>query len=195
MPAPVETVPLHDEVSNDDGGVHAIAEAYPHAPEDAPAAAPVTQEEKLLFDQANDVIPPQSDDQPAVLEFVTTEDIPKTTVAPALIPAKKKKVIVALQPVLPEREPKVTRQDDDEEEYEEDEVPFFAKPQKRKNSNQTPYSIFPLNFGNTYGGAIAVANSFSTSKGGATSHAIAYGSPAPKKSYKRLIQQQQWKYF
>lgn len=179
---------MHDEVSADDGGVHAIAEAYPEAPaEEVPP-----QEEKLLIQQSNDVIPPQSDEEPAVPEYVT-ELVPSTTLATILIPAKKKKkVIVALQPVLPEREPKVSRPDnDDDDEDEEDEIPFYVKPQKRKNSNQTPYSVFPLNFGNTYGGAIAVANSFSTSKGGATSHAIAYGSPAPKKGYKRYVQRQQ----
>ncbi|XP_064544849.1 uncharacterized protein LOC135432896 isoform X3 [Drosophila montana] len=39
-------------------------------------------------------------------------------------------------------------------------------------------TFFPVNFGGTTGGAIAIANSFSTGEGGsATSHAIAYGSP------------------
>lgn len=39
-------------------------------------------------------------------------------------------------------------------------------------------TFFPINFGGTSGGAIAIANSFSTGEGGsATSHAIAYGSP------------------
>ncbi|XP_032598961.1 translation initiation factor IF-2 isoform X2 [Drosophila grimshawi] len=39
-------------------------------------------------------------------------------------------------------------------------------------------TFFPIDFGGTNGGAIAIANSFSTGEGGsATSHAIAYGSP------------------
>ncbi|XP_070064035.1 skin secretory protein xP2 isoform X2 [Drosophila virilis] len=39
-------------------------------------------------------------------------------------------------------------------------------------------TFFPIDFGGTSGGAIAIANSFSTGEGGsATSHAIAYGSP------------------
>ncbi|XP_030386123.1 uncharacterized protein LOC115632962 isoform X2 [Scaptodrosophila lebanonensis] len=39
-------------------------------------------------------------------------------------------------------------------------------------------TFFPIDFGGTAGGAIAIANSFSTGEGGAaTSHAIAYGSP------------------
>jgi len=39
-------------------------------------------------------------------------------------------------------------------------------------------TFFPIDFGGTAGGAIAIANSLSTAEGGsATSHAIAYGSP------------------
>lgn len=38
-----------------------------------------------------------------------------------------------------------------------------------------PHTFFPMNFGNTHGGSLAVANSFSTSKGGAFSHAVAHG--------------------
>lgn len=49
-----------------------------------------------------------------------------------------------------------------------------------------------MNFGSTAGGAIAVANSFSTGKGGtASSHATAYGSPASrvKDTKRRLVKQ------
>jgi len=39
-------------------------------------------------------------------------------------------------------------------------------------------TFFPIDFGGTNGGAIAIANAFSTGEGGsATSHAVAYGSP------------------
>lgn len=142
-------------------------------------------------DVANQRIPqdiaPVVEEQTGAVDVVTTEEAPRTTtIVPVIVPARKKKVRVELAPVP---EVKKTVQEDDEE-YEEDDVPFFAKPQKRKNAGQSPYSFFPLHFGNTSGGAIAVANSFSTSKGGASSHAIAYGSPPSKqKAYKRIVQQ------
>lgn len=201
-PASVEQTPIaYDEVASDgDGGIHAIAEAYPHAPEEPDA----NDEPQVYISETNEVIPTQSDDddqnvaqpeiqnqksptivkldEPAVLEIVTTEEPAKTTVAPVALPPRKKKVYVALAP------PRGTF-DDDDDEPQDDEAPFYYKPQKRKNQAQAPLSIFPLTFGHTYGGAIAVANAFSTSKGGATSHAIAYGSPAPKKAYKRIVQQ------
>ncbi|XP_022219666.2 translation initiation factor IF-2 isoform X3 [Drosophila obscura] len=53
-----------------------------------------------------------------------------------------------------------------------------AKPSKKPAAPLPAGSFFPINFGGTSGGAIAIANSFSTGEGGAaTSHAIAYGSP------------------
>ncbi|ALC43514.1 CG11370 [Drosophila busckii] len=52
-----------------------------------------------------------------------------------------------------------------------------AKPSK-KPAPLPAGTFFPIDFGGTNGGAIAIANSFSTGEGGsATSHAIAYGSP------------------
>lgn len=52
---------------------------------------------------------------------------------------------------------------------------------KGKGSAKAPLPVgtfFPISFGGTAGGAIAIANSFSTGEGGsATSHAIAYGTP------------------
>lgn len=48
-------------------------------------------------------------------------------------------------------------------------------------------TFFPINFGGTSGGAIAIANSFSTGEGGsATSHATAYGSPEAARSRYRI---------
>ena len=47
---------------------------------------------------------------------------------------------------------------------------------------QYPAAYFPVYFKNVEGAAIAIANSYSTGKGGtATSHAVAYGAPAEKK--------------
>lgn len=48
-------------------------------------------------------------------------------------------------------------------------------------------NFFPISFGSTSGGAIAIANSFSTGKGGtAASRATAYGSSSKQKSKKQL---------
>ncbi|XP_017956819.1 uncharacterized protein LOC108651539 isoform X1 [Drosophila navojoa] len=57
-------------------------------------------------------------------------------------------------------------------------VPVADKPVKKPAAPLPAGTFFPINFGGTSGGAIAIANSFSTGEGGsATSHAIAYGSP------------------
>lgn len=40
-----------------------------------------------------------------------------------------------------------------------------------------PHTYFPMHFAHSTGGSVAVANSFSTGKGNAYSHAVAYGSP------------------
>lgn len=81
--------------------------------------------------------------------------------APAVIPDKKKK--------------KVTVQLDSAEEEEQD-----SQVSRRGASRPaTPNAYFPINFGSASGGAIAIANSYSTGKGGsATSTATAYGSPS-----------------
>lgn len=80
---------------------------------------------------------------------------------PAVIPEKKKK--------------KVTVQLDSAEEEEHD-----TQVSRRGGSRPAaPNAYFPINFGSASGGAIAIANSYSTGKGGsATSTATAYGSPA-----------------
>lgn len=51
-----------------------------------------------------------------------------------------------------------------------------AKPSRPTSPNGGPF--FPVEFGGTGGGAIAIANAYSTGESGsASSHAIAYGSP------------------
>lgn len=40
-----------------------------------------------------------------------------------------------------------------------------------------PHTYFPMHFAHSAGGSVAVANSFSTGKGHAYSHAVAYGAP------------------
>ncbi|KAH8364051.1 hypothetical protein KR084_001932 [Drosophila pseudotakahashii] len=57
-------------------------------------------------------------------------------------------------------------------------APAAGKPSKKPAAPLPAGTFFPIDFGGTNGGAIAIANSFSTGEGGsATSHAIAYGSP------------------
>ncbi|KAH8419594.1 hypothetical protein KR222_008127 [Zaprionus bogoriensis] len=56
--------------------------------------------------------------------------------------------------------------------------PVAASQPPKKPAPLPAGTFFPIDFGGTNGGAIAIANSFSTGEGGsATSHAIAYGSP------------------
>lgn len=124
----------------------------------------------------NEVIPlngapvSENDDNKAVV--IQEEPVAPTTLAPlppttAVIPVvPKKKVHIALD--IPE--------DDDEHDNVEDDYP--ARPQKpnRQNKGQSPtYTYFPLSFGRTIGGTVAIANAYSAGKGGVRSHAIAYG--------------------
>ncbi|XP_019545681.1 uncharacterized protein LOC109416155 isoform X2 [Aedes albopictus] len=126
--------------------------------QDAPVADAYPAEQYPVED-----VPQQ--DVPAVNEFEAEEPIADEPVAapavPAVIPEKKKK--------------KVTVQLDSAEEEEQD-----AQVARRGGSRPAaPNAYFPINFGSTNGGAIAIANSYSTGKGGsATSTATAYGSPA-----------------
>lgn len=162
--------------------VHAIAEAYPQDPSVYTDESVQRQQE-----QANEIVPPNvvplAQEQPAILNqqapeaFAPPQPIDDQTAVADLIPTtqaavpavpKKKKVHVELEDA-----------DDDDDDDDEDFVPFATKPKKQnRNSPQyPPYTFFPLSFGSTSGGAIAVANAFSTGRGGARSHAIAYGSP------------------
>ncbi|XP_051859633.1 translation initiation factor IF-2 isoform X2 [Drosophila albomicans] len=133
---------------------------------------------------------------------------PVAPVVPAkrVLPAQKKKVIVELdqsaddveeaQVAAIEDEEAENAVADDVEEDDEDVVepvkpvvvkrrPAARRPAARQPAPAKPAkkplpagTFFPIDFGGTNGGAIAIANSFSTGEGGsATSHAIAYGSP------------------
>lgn len=100
-------------------------------------------------------------DVPAVheIEEPLAEEPQAAPVAPVVIPDQKKKVTVQL------------------ESAEEDEEEVFVG--RRGARPALPNTYFPINFGSTNGGAIAIANSYSTGKGGsAHSTATAYGSPA-----------------
>lgn len=163
-----------------DGNVEAIAEAYP---EDSPAQDTVLYDsEQQREPNLNEVIPlnvaPVSENDKAViiqeepvapttLASPTTTTVAATTVVPV---APKKKVHIALDI------PDASNSDDDEHDNVEDDYP--ARPQKpnRQNKGQSPtYTYFPLSFGRTTGGTVAIANAYSNGKGGVRSHAIAYG--------------------
>lgn len=162
---------LADElpVQDDDGAV-SIAEAYPAADDHEEEAA----------DE------PQHDAQPELLDApvpaeAAAADVPAAPAAVA--PKKKNKVTIELD----------TAADDEEQEevlLEEELIPVYRKKAGRRPAyggaaaapaapSNPINTFFPISFGNTQGGAIAVANAYSTGqKGGARSHAIAYGSPA-----------------
>ena len=80
-------------------------------------------------------------------------------------------------PIIPKRRKKIPIQEDDEDDEEEE-----YKPRKGGKSEGPINTYFPVHFGSTSGGAIAIANAYSTGKGGqAASRATAYGSPASSK--------------
>lgn len=69
----------------------------------------------------------------------------------------------------------------------DDFVPVDAKVQQPGQGSWPLNNFFPIAFGSTSGGAIAIANSFSTGKGGtAASRATAYGSSSKQKLKKQL---------
>lgn len=150
----VEPEILADELPVENDDAVSIAEAYP------PAAAEESDE-------------PQHDE----LDVPVVADAPVAAEAPvaADVPQNKNKVTVELDTAVADEEDALAVQ--------HDEVPAYNKARRPANAQPAqPASnpvYFPINFGNTNGGAIAVANAYSTGqKGGARSHAIAYGSPA-----------------
>lgn len=176
-----------------DGNVEAIAEAYP---EDSPAQDTVLYDsEQQNQPNLNEVIPlnvapvSENDDKAVVIQeepIAATTLAPTTTAVPAV---PKKKVHIALDI------PDASTSDDDEHDNVEDDYP--ARPQKpnRQNKGQSPtYTYFPLTFGRTAGGTVAIANAYSTGKGAVRSHAIAYGTSngsSRQQPAKRLISDKQ----
>lgn len=145
---------------------HAIAEAYPEEPNQADSVIVTPQRQEEGF---NDVVPPSElppNDTPfAQTDFpIAAPDVYQPTPAP-VAPPKTPKVHVVL----------------DEDDEDDDNSGSF-NPFGKQGGRAPPYSFFPVNFGRTSGGAIAVANAFSTGKGAARSHAIAYGSSANKRN-------------
>jgi hypothetical protein len=88
--------------------------------------------------------------------------------------------------------PKVQLVASDEEEDEDDDEESYAKARPASKGGKNTNTYFPIHFGETSGGAIAIANSFSKGKGGtAVSRATAYGSPSDSKTRKALTQREQ----
>lgn len=127
-----------------DGAVQSVAEAYP-APEDDDIEQNEDEEEATFI--ANR---PVANDEPT---FVASrpvasdvpEDVPEYTPT-HFVPNNNKKTQVQVQ--------------HDEEDEEEDIAPVRSSHRGSQGS-----SYFPVHFGSTNGGAIAIANSYSTGKG------------------------------
>lgn len=153
-----------------DGDAFSVAEAYPAEADDASA--------QVAADESHDDAYPQAD----VGAYEAAAPVAAQHDAPVAPPKKhssnKKKVVAAAAPA-----PAASSAEDDDDDADDEFVPAVTKAGRPGGAApaQFPQSFFPMNFGSTSGGAIAVANSFSTGKGGAASHAVAYGSAAAKK--------------
>ncbi|EAT32928.1 AAEL014834-PA [Aedes aegypti] len=130
--------------------VESVAEAYP-------------SEQFPLEDEAQP-------DVPAIYEEEAEEPIADEPLAAPANPA----VVSASIPERKKKSKTPVKADSDEKEEQD------AQSERRGASGSAaPNAYFPINFGSANGGAIAVANSYSTGQGGsATSTATAYGSPA-----------------
>lgn len=93
----------------------------------------------------------------------------------ALVPAVNEEFPTIAADATPSSVPAAGEDDDDDDEDDEDEEFVPVIPFSKKGGKQPPHTFFPMSFGRNAGGSIAVANSFSTGKGSAASHAIAYG--------------------
>lgn len=184
----------HETYDNSDD-VSAFAEAYPAEPAAEDESGAQRQEE-----QTNEVLPPNppipvvenddAQDAPVDVLPVSVPDpvVPEAQAAPAApeVPAPVVPA-VPLAPFPPKKPNKVhveldtSAVADSEEDDDEDQLVPILPPKKRGKNNGNgaqppPYSFFPNIFSDASGATIAVANAFSNGKGGARSHAIAYGS-------------------
>lgn len=174
------------ETYDDSDDVSAFAEAYPAEPAANDEAVVQRQEA-----QTNEVLP-QSDSIPVVEDPEPQDALPisgETIQADPVVPA------VPLAPLPPNKPNKVHVELDtsavaesDEADDEDQLLPVLPPKKVGKNNNIggqgqiPPYSFFPNIFSDASGATIAVANAYSNGKGGARSHAIAYGSRGSPKS-------------
>lgn len=154
-----------------------MAEAYPSEADDTSALLTADDEAAAA---ENDVYQPEQNDEYQPQSDAAAAPAPVAPVAhdaPVAAPKKqqKKKVSVA-KPAAAAAE----SSDEADDEFLPASVTKAGHPSAGGSGAETqfPHTFFPMNFGRTSGGAIAVANSFSTGKGGAASHAVAYGSAA-----------------
>lgn len=118
--------------------------------EDAASAAQLTADDPAL----NEIVPPTVDDEAATAAEEAA--VPAATGAGKDIETADDDDAVA----------------DDADDDEAQDEPAFVPP---AFVGKQPHTFFAMNFGRTKGGAVAVANSFSTGKGTAVSHAVAHG--------------------
>ncbi|KAG4073880.1 hypothetical protein HA402_014085 [Bradysia odoriphaga] len=147
--------------SSDNGNAVSIAESYPE--EDQNSDSESHQDNDVLFESG---------------PSISYEPIPqKNNVAPTATSANP----IVAQP------PKINVEIETNEENDDDIVPANTKGQQPSQGSWPLHNFFPISFGSTSGGAIAIANSFSTGKGGtAASRATAYGSSSKGKLKKPL---------
>lgn len=143
-----------------------VAEAYPEGePEllhDADIPDDEPQADLPVADTEHDEDVPSYD---APVQDNTPVMMDKPIAAPAKPKAKKTTVQVSLD----------DHQNDDMDD-DDDYMPA------RRGGSSAMNTYFPIRFGNTNGGAIAIANAFSNGKGGtAASRATAYGNPTKKR--------------
>ncbi len=160
---PKQVVELNQQSDESTGNAVSIAESYPEEPSDTEHH----QEEE------NDVL---FESNPTI----SYEPLPqKNNIAPTATPATP----LIAQP------PKINVEIENDENEEDDVVPADPKKQQPSQGSWPLNNFFPISFGSTSGGAIAIANSFSTGKGGtAASRATAYGSSSKGKLKKQLLQ-------
>lgn len=163
-PPPSKPVFNFEEQSTEEpnGNAISIAESYPEEQESEPQDTELHQENDVLF-EPNPTIS---------YEPLPQKDDTKPTPPPA-------KPIIA--------QPPKTNVEIETNENDDDFVPVEPKVQHSAQGGWPLNNFFPISFGKTSGGAIAIANSFSTGRGGtAASRATAYGSSSSKKLKKRL---------
>lgn len=129
-----------------DGAVQSVAEAYP-APESDEPEENDEEEQNSVPERpiANDATPEDVPETPT--QYVPEAPIQYVPQVPTrYVPNKNKKTQVQIH--------------HDEEDEDDDEIPVRS----RKNESKGAV-YFPVHFGSTNGGAIAIANSYSTGKG------------------------------
>nr|XP_033334368.1 RNA polymerase II degradation factor 1 [Megalopta genalis] len=193
-----EQTPAQQEDQYQPEGHHRQDEHYPQ-PEQHPSQEEYPVEEDQDRHQQG-ILPPQEQPQPESSPAFTTEATPVSPVNEPVNPTSEAPARPKVHRVKKPKKPPVVVEDDDEEDEEDDEedvsVPFVPfKGNRRRQNYPNLNNYFPMVFsfpggstrsgspGSPPGSVTAIANSYSTGKGGvASSVATAYGgSPNGKK--------------